>query len=95
MALIIGGTGLAAYGLLPSDAMRLRRQLEHMTVTGLQDAPLRASHWVMMGALIVALVIDVMKPAALGFTLSGMTLVGTSHSEQKRPVVTMAHDPRN
>ncbi len=73
MALIVGGTVLAAYGLLPGDAMRLRRRLTHMTVTGLQDAPLRASHWVMMGALIVALVIDVMKPAALGFTLSGMT----------------------
>ncbi|RYD19320.1 MAG: MFS transporter, partial [Lysobacteraceae bacterium] len=37
MALIVGGTVLAAYGLLPGDAMRLRRRLTHMTVTGLQD----------------------------------------------------------
>ncbi|VVT07828.1 MFS transporter [Sphingomonas sp. EC-HK361] len=73
MALIVGGTGLAGYGLLPRDALRLRARLRHMVVEGPQDAPLGSAHWVMMGALVVALTIDVMKPASLGFTLSGMT----------------------
>lgn len=73
MALIVGGTLLAAYGLLPKDALRLRARLTHMTVDGPQETPLGLAHWVMMVALVVALAIDVMKPASLGFTLSGMT----------------------
>jgi putative MFS transporter len=33
-----------------------------------EDAPLSRAHWTLMVALVVALVIDVMKPASLGFT---------------------------
>ncbi|WP_423141515.1 MFS transporter [Parablastomonas sp. CN1-191] len=68
MALIVAGIALAAYGLLPDRAADAVAIAAHVP----DDAPLSAAHWRLMAALIVALVIDVMKPASLGFTLPGM-----------------------
>jgi putative MFS transporter len=41
-------------------------------VTAPEDAPLGWAHWRLMLVLTVALIIDVMKPASLGFVLPGM-----------------------
>ncbi len=45
---------------------------EEITVAAPEDAVLGWAHWRLMIVLVVALVIDVMKPASLGFTVPGM-----------------------
>lgn len=72
MYLIIGGFLAAAYGLLPSKAAYQAVTTARVTVVAPEDAPLHRAHWILMLILTVALVIDVMKPAALGFTMPGM-----------------------
>lgn len=72
MALIVAGTLVAAYGLLPRDLGAQRAAAADITVAAPEDAPLGPAHWGLMAVLVVALVIDVMKPASLGFTVPGM-----------------------
>jgi MFS transporter, putative metabolite:H+ symporter len=72
MMAIVGGVGVAAYGLLPRDLGRQLSASQDIVVTPPEDAPLSAAHWRLMLVLVVALGIDIMKPAALGFTLPGM-----------------------
>src|SRR5439155_1076965 len=45
---------------------------QEIVVSPPEDAPLSKSHWMLMGVLAIALVIDIMKPASLGFTIPGM-----------------------
>src|SRR5437868_9538179 len=66
MALIIGGIAIAAYGLLPKDVSRLLSASQEIVVSPPEDAPLSRAHWALMSVLVIALVIDVMKPASLG-----------------------------
>lgn len=69
MGLIIGGTAATAYGLLPprrGSGMRLNE------IAPPEDAPLTRAHWVQIIILAIALIIDVMKPATLGFVIPGM-----------------------
>lgn len=68
MAAILVGSALAAWGLLP--AARLGGKSVDVAVP--EDAPLGRAHWGLMVVLTAALVIDVMKPASLGFVLPGM-----------------------
>lgn len=72
MAAIVAGTAIAAYGLLPkAEALsHLHDPIE--TLTAPEDAPLTRQHWIVMAALALALVIDIMKPASLGFVTPGM-----------------------
>jgi putative MFS transporter len=72
MALIVGGVAVAAYGLLPADLARQRAAADTIMVSPPEDAPLTRPHLVLMAVLVVALIIDVMKPASLGFTVPGM-----------------------
>lgn len=69
MVAICAGIGVAAWGLLP------RRQAgppHVLHISAPEDAPLGRAHWRLMLVLTVALVIDVMKPASLGFVVPGM-----------------------
>jgi putative MFS transporter len=68
MALIVGGIGVAGYGLLPKRRVQILQEL----VSPPEDAPLTGAHWKLMAVLALALVIDVMKPASLGFVTPGM-----------------------
>jgi MFS transporter, putative metabolite:H+ symporter len=68
MALIVGGIAVAGYGLLPKRSV----QISHELVSPPEDAPLTGAHWKLMAVLALALVIDVMKPASLGFVTPGM-----------------------
>lgn len=68
MAAILAGSVLAAWGLLPAGPLRGPR----VDVAPPEDAPLGRGHWRLMGVLTAALVIDVMKPASLGFVLPGL-----------------------
>ena len=72
MFLIVAGVGVAAYGLLPRDIARQRAVSESIEISAPEDAPLSAAHWRLMLVLVIALIIDVMKPASLGFTVPGM-----------------------
>lgn len=72
MVAIVGGCAIAAYGLLPKDIAQQRAASQDIVVTPPEDAPLGPAHWGLMLVLVIALIIDIMKPATLGFTLPGM-----------------------
>ena len=72
MFLIVAGIGVAAYGLLPSNISGILSASQEIVVSPPEDAPLSRAHWTLMGVLVIALVIDIMKPASLGFTIPGM-----------------------
>lgn len=72
MWLIVAGIGIAAFGLLPRNLAAQRAASEGLVVAAPEDAPLSPAHWRLMLVLVVALVIDIMKPASLGFTIPGM-----------------------
>jgi putative MFS transporter len=76
MALIVAGIAVAAYGLLPrrrrAGVVAARDPSLELSITAAEDAPLAFAHWRLMLVLTVALVIDVMKPASLGFVVPGM-----------------------
>ncbi|MFK3888053.1 MFS transporter [Sphingomonas sp. NPDC079357] len=72
MALIVVGTLIAAYGLLPRNVGAQRAAAAEIVVAAPEDATLGPAHWGLMAVLVIALVIDVMKPASLGFTVPGM-----------------------
>ncbi len=70
MLIIPPGCALAGWGLLPR---RGDHHLDHtIEVTPPEDAPLSLAHWWLMLVLVIALVIDIMKPASLGFVVPGM-----------------------
>ena len=71
MVLIVLGIVAAGYGLLPAYSVGAHHhQLE--TLAPPEDAPLTRRHWFLLSALAVGLVIDIMKPASLGFVTPGM-----------------------
>ena len=69
MGLIIAGTLATAFGLLPPRKDKSARLDE---IAPPEDASLTGAHWVQISILAVALIIDVMKPATLGFVVPGM-----------------------
>ena len=73
MFLIVAGVLVAAYGLLPRRIAQHRAASANVVVAAPEDAQLGLAHWGLMIVLVLALVIDVMKPAALGFAVPGMT----------------------
>lgn len=73
MALIVAGIVVAGYGLLPKRPSAAASHLDtEVVVSAPEDAPLGAAHWRLTLVLTIALVIDVMKPASLGFVIPGM-----------------------
>jgi putative MFS transporter len=74
MAMIPLGLLLAWYGLMPR--LQLLRAGDHgdIHVHVADHAPLNRRHWTLIIALFLAVAVDVMKPATLGFVMPGMTL---------------------
>src|SRR5690348_3060192 len=72
MVAIVGGVAIAAYGLLPRDIAGQIAASQEIVVSPPEDAPLSAAHWMLIAVLVIALAIDIMKPATLGFVLPGM-----------------------
>lgn len=71
MAAIVAGTLLAAYGLLPATF----KQIQHVdigTLHEISDGRLTKAHGQLLAVLMAALVIDMMKPATLGFVVPGI-----------------------
>jgi putative MFS transporter len=75
MAVIPIGLLLAAYGLMPRlDLMRQNLHGGHPLHFHIADGvPLNREHWKLVVVLVVALTVDVMKPATLGFVMPGVT----------------------
>lgn len=72
MVAIVAGIGIAAYGLLPRNIAGQLAASQDIVVSPPEDAPLGKAHWTLMSVLVIALIIDIMKPATLGFVLPGM-----------------------
>ena len=74
MALIPLGLALAAYGLMPRLGALRRAQVRgaHLQFHVADSAPLNWKHWSLVIVLVVALAVDVQKPATLGFVIPGM-----------------------
>ena len=72
MGAIILGVAIAAYGLLPKNISNQLAASQEIVVSPPEDAPLSRAHWTLMAVLVIALIIDIMKPASLGFTIPGM-----------------------
>ena len=72
MFLVAAGMALATWGLLaPAPAAAHRPASYHLRA--IDDAALTGAHWGLLFVLGVALIIDVMKPATLGFVIPGMS----------------------
>jgi putative MFS transporter len=72
MVAIVAGCAIAAFGLLPKRIASQLAASQAIVVRPPEDAPLSRAHWGLMSVLVIALAIDIMKPATLGFTLPGM-----------------------
>ncbi|MDB5839037.1 MAG: transporter, partial [Herminiimonas sp.] len=74
MGLIPAGFFLAAYGLMPRLG-QLRHNLHGAPIQfHIADGiPLNREHWKLVIVLLVALAVDVMKPATLGFVMPGVS----------------------
>ena len=73
MALIVAGLVVAGYGLLPKGAGLHHPAIDPtLEIEAPEDVALGPAHWRLMVVLTIALVIDVMKPASLGFVVPGM-----------------------
>lgn len=74
MFLIPAGLALAAYGMMPRLArLRGKEQGKAVSFHIADGAPLNAAHWKLVLVLVVALAVDVMKPATLGMVIPGMS----------------------
>jgi putative MFS transporter len=71
MWLIVAGMVLATWGLLPSRPAVPAHSTTYR-IHAIDEATLTGAHWALLFVLGVALVIDVMKPATLGFVIPGM-----------------------
>lgn len=68
MGLIVAGFFVTGYGLKPHRVT----DVVHEEIAPPEDSPLTAAHWFQIALLAIALIIDVMKAATLGFVLPGM-----------------------
>jgi putative MFS transporter len=72
MVLIVGGVLLAAWGVLPRGIAAHRAAGDAVAIIAPDDAMFGAPQIRLMLVLVIALIIDTMKPASLGFTVPGM-----------------------
>jgi putative MFS transporter len=75
MSVIPIGLVLAGWSLMPHrpEAGHTSAAREHAFLFHVADGvPLNRAHWTLVAVLVVALAIDVMKPATLGFVLPGL-----------------------
>jgi putative MFS transporter len=64
MAFIVPGVIAASYGLLPPECNELATLASAVRP---EDAPLTKAHWFQIVLVGIALIVDVMKAATLGF----------------------------
>jgi len=90
---IVIGTVIVAYGLMPGNIFASSKQLHidaaNIHVQALDNAELTPTHWKLFAVLVVALIVDVMKPATLGFVIPG-TAAEYGLSKQQVALLPMA-----
>ena len=74
MVAIIVGLVASLYGLYPRSIAVNAGMASKIRVNALDDAPLNATHFGLLLAMAMAVMIDIMKPTALAFVMPGMTL---------------------
>ena len=74
MLLIVAGLALTSFGLIPAGSLRAPSGAAGTAVffRTMDEARLTRQHWGLLFVLGVALVVDVMKPATIGFVVPGM-----------------------
>ena len=75
MFLIVAGLILSVYGLIPRQTASIRAHGEDgpaISLVSADNAPLIRAHGTLFVVLVVALIVDIMKPATLGFVIPGM-----------------------
>lgn len=72
MGLIVAGLGATAYGLFPVRDHKAADASGDFELHTMDNARLGWAHWQVVLVLGVALIVDVMKPATLGFVAPGM-----------------------
>ena len=73
MTLIPCGFALACYGLVPHFSGMARSGETPLQFHVSDGVRLNSEHWKLVMVLVVALAVDVLKPATLGFVMPGMT----------------------
>lgn len=75
MVAIVVGMLVATYGVFPAKPPdRVRKEYSNLRTQTLDTAPLKASHVIFLCTLIIAIVIDTMKPTTLSFISPGAEL---------------------
>jgi len=72
MGLILAGLAATTYGLFPVQNQKAPDASAGFQLHALDNARLGWAHWQLVIVLGIALVVDVMKPATLGFVVPGM-----------------------
>jgi MFS transporter, putative metabolite:H+ symporter len=72
MGLIVTGIAMTAYSLFPIRNSKAINLIDAYQLHTLDNARLSWAHWQLVIVLCLALVVDVMKPATLGFVMPGM-----------------------
>ncbi|AKJ27311.1 MFS transporter [Caldimonas brevitalea] len=73
MALIPFGLALACYGMVPRLPGMARGTGGPVQFHVADGVALNSAHWKLVAVLVIALAVDVLKPATLGFVMPGMT----------------------
>jgi putative MFS transporter len=72
MALIVTGIAATIYGLFPARHNKIKDASADYELHSIDNAKLSWAHWRLVAVLGIALVVDVMKPATLGFVMPGL-----------------------
>jgi putative MFS transporter len=72
MTLIVTGLAAAIYGLFPTGHAKVKDASADYELRSMDNAKLHWAHWQLLAVLGVTLVVDVMKPATIGFVLPGL-----------------------
>lgn len=72
MVLIVTGLAATFYGLIPRAHEATLGSVARVRVKALDDAPLRPAHVILLAVVALAVMIDIIKPATLGFIAPGI-----------------------
>ena len=72
MVLIATGIAATVYGLFPAGYKKIPDASADFELQSLDNARMSWAHWQLVAVLGIALVVDVMKPATLGFVMPGL-----------------------
>ena len=72
MTLIVVGIAATIYGLFPAGHEKIPDASADFELHSMDNAKLSWAHWRLIAVLGVALIVDVMKPATLGFVMPGL-----------------------